>query len=236
MRGHICVPEESLVSDDEFSRSVSLTLFHLPSLSLSLSGSLGLSHVARPVVPSSLALHHALPTRIARRSPLSSLITIVDVPRCAFDTRNRLVVFSEGSRLSPATPDGAPLAHILSLSLSLIAYSPTGSPTGLPRSSALSNPPLSSPRHYTIRSVSWHGRRASQLHGTRQLRNNNNAVRRCVASCGVRHRNATPWIVWCVDCLAFVGNHLLITTRVSEGRNPRGKTKKEPLKRTAIIA
>lgn len=43
-------------------------------------------------------------------------------------------------------------SHTYSLSLSLIAYSPTGSPTGLPRSSALSilPSPLSSPLLHTL--------------------------------------------------------------------------------------
>lgn len=99
--------------------------------------------------------------------------------------------------------------------LSLVAYSPTGSPTGLaspsdpllvpslslslfPLSVLVSSLPsssLSPHRPATTPYTLSRGCGASQLHGARQLRNNNNAVRRCVASCGARHRNATPWIV-----------------------------------------
>lgn len=113
--------------------------------------------------------------------------------------------FSEGSRLSPTTPDGAPLARSLSRcvfahwlthgarlalrpssrSLSLSLHSPSSSPLFPP-------PPLSPPRPATTPYTLPRGCGASQLHGARQLRNNNNAVRRCVASCGARHRNATP--------------------------------------------
>lgn len=75
--------------------------------------------------------------------------------------------FLEGSRLSSATPDGALLARSL---LSRQRYSPTGSPTAAVTS--LSRPPSLS------LSFSAAGSSTLDLAG-RQLRNNNNAVRRC---------------------------------------------------------
>lgn len=192
----------------------------LSSATFSVSGPLGLSHICSPRRLSSLTLRHALPTRITSTPhyyyyPPTSL--------SAFDTRNRLVVL--GRQYCRQLRQTAHRSH----ALSLVAYSPTGSPTGLSRSPVLSSlslclylyllssrslplltlslslllclssvrPFLYSSLRYPIRTttpyaVSRRGYGASQLNGARQLRNNNNAVRRCVASRGVRHRNAIP--------------------------------------------
>lgn len=93
--------------------------------------------------------------------------------------------FSEGSRLSSATPDGALLARSL---LSRQRYSPTGSPTAAVTS--LSRPPSLS------LSLSVAGSSTLDLAG-RQLRNNNNAVRRCSMRCATYTPTNDPGTMSC---------------------------------------
>lgn len=161
-------------------------------------------------VPSSLALPNANSLPEDRAPIPSPLLPSPTALGAAFDTRNRLVVLGRQTVANIArrrTARTRPLSFSLSLRirprglyLALRSSPPSFSRAlsifllpvlfiPLPASSLLPY------RHYSIHSVSRRGYGASQLHGARQLRNNNNAVRRCVASCGARHRNATPWFV-----------------------------------------
>jgi len=213
---HICVLRRASCLNSLLSLFISISL--ALSLSLSFFFARGVawafSYLLAPSLRPSRSLVLTPYQRIARRSRLPY-----------YHRRRPSVRYTEsprGSRKAVDCRQPRQTAH-RSHALSLVAYSPTGSPTGatslfdpllvpslslsLAHSlslslfllsvlvSSLPSSSLLSTRHYSIHSVSRRGCGASQLHGARQLRNNNNAVRRCVASCGARHRNATPWIV-----------------------------------------
>lgn len=166
------------------------------SVSLSLSPShswdrLGFLIFTHPV-PSSLALPGAN-SLLEDRAPIPSPLLPSSTALGARSIHGIASWFSEGSRLSPTTPDGAPLAlsrcvfaywlthgatsdppHSFSLSLSLSLLAILFSSLLL----SLLLPPLFHTLCLAARLRSQPATRA------RQLRNNNNAVRRCVASCG----------------------------------------------------
>lgn len=180
-----------------------------------------------PLAPSPLGVAWAFSYLLAPSLRLSRSLALTPYQRIA--RRSRLPYYDSSTALGARSIHGIAswfsegtvdcrqprqTAH-RSHALSLVAYSPTGSPTGLaspsdpllvpslslslsfhsPSSSPLFPPPPLSPlRPATTPYTLSRGCGASQLHGARQLRNNNNTVRRCVASCGARHRNATPWI------------------------------------------
>lgn len=136
--------------------------------------------------------------------------------RKAVDCRQPRQTAHRSHALSPSLRT-RPLAHGL--------YTEHLAPLSSPRSVTLASlssilptlvPRLTTPLH-TPYTVSQRGCGASQLHGTRQLRNNNNAVKRCS---GVRHRNATSWIV-CDAPTASRSRESLVDNDVCE-RNPRG--------------
>lgn len=105
--------------------------------------------------------------------------------------------FSEG-RLSSATPDGAPLAHVLSLFRCVYSFtgSPSATPLSLSRPSvrppslpvSLSFSPVLSPRLFAPLHTLSRSTAAEPDTRTRQLRNNNNAVR---SVCSVRVHHTT---------------------------------------------